>query len=212
MKNKGIIFDLDGTLLDTVEDLAFSVNKALKAHGYKTHETNMYYQFVGNGIKKMIQRASGEENIDDLLETFLSVYDKHFMDNTKPYEGIVELLEYCDSNNIKIGVCTNKKESYLFPMIKNYFKDITFIECVGDRFDGLHKPNPTYAIEIANAMNLKPEDIIFVGDSNVDMETAINANMTPIGVSWGFRSVEELKNAGAKYIINKPMELVKYLD
>lgn len=210
---KGIIFDLDGTLIDTIEDLGNSMNTILENHGYPIHDLSAYYKFVGNGMRVLVERAIPKDaNLDILFEEFVNEYESNLTNKTKPYPNIVDLLEKINNLNIPVGVCTNKKEDLMAQILEHYFSNITFVETIGDRFDGQLKPNPTHPSSIAKKMNLKPSEIAFVGDSNVDIQTAINAGMLPVGVSWGFRSEEELIKTGAAKIIHDPLELLDILN
>lgn len=205
------IFDLDGTLLNTLDDLGNCCNRALINFGYKPHPLESYKFFVGNGMQKLVKRALPKDVSDNdyqrVLNYFLEDYALHFMDDSKPYDGVVEALESLNRKGVPIAICTNKRQDYTDSIVVQYFSTIKFVKVIGDRFDGKHKPNPSSALEIAQAMGVDTSKIYFVGDSNVDMQTAINANMTPIGVSWGFRPVDELIENGAKLIINSMREL-----
>ena len=204
-----IIFDLDGTILNTLEDLAASGNHILARHNYPTHSTEAYKMFVGNGIRKLVERILPEEqrtesNISMLYQEFLEYYDVHKMDKTVPYSGIIELLEGLQNQGIKLAVASNKAHEAMGPLMRHYFPTIRFSAVLGYRPGALPKPNPDMVFEIIEAARETQESTLFVGDSCVDMETAARAGLKKIGVLWGYRTKEELVNAGADYILEKP--------
>jgi len=209
----GFIFDLDGTLLNSIEDLKNSLNSVLKRYQLPEHSSSSYKDFVGNGMKILVERAvpKGYPEIEKIIKEFLLEYEKRYYEESRPYDGIMPMLKTLNEKNIPISICTNKKQEYTDEIVKRFFSEIEFIKVVGDKFDGLNKPDPFYPLMIAEEMNLKSSDLYFVGDSDVDMQTSINAKMKGIGVSWGFRSVTELKNAGATLIIDAPEDIYKLL-
>ena len=209
----GFIFDLDGTLLNSLEDLKNSLNTVLKKFNLPEHSSSAYQTFVGNGMQVLVDRAIPENfaDCDQILEEFLEEYGHRYYEASRPYEGVLPMLQSLNEKKIPISICTNKKQEYTDEILKRFFDGVEFVEVIGDKSDGLHKPNPFYPLQIASSMNLETQDLYFVGDSDVDMQTAINSNMHGIGVSWGFRSVEELKNAGAKTIIYHADELLELL-
>lgn len=209
----GFIFDLDGTLLNSLEDLKNSLNTVLKQYDLPEHDSEKYKKFVGNGMEVLVDRAipNNHPQRAEILNDFLKEYGKRYYEKSRPYDGIMEMLETLNNKAIPISICTNKKQEYTDEIIKRFFGDIDFIEVVGDKFDGLNKPNAFYPLKIAKKMKLEAKDLYFVGDSDVDMKTAHNAKMDGIGVSWGFRSVEELVEAGAKTILNKPSDIYKLI-
>lgn len=213
-KYKGIIFDLDGTLLDTIHDLSDSVNHVLRSYGYQTHTEEEYKLKIGNGFKNLIEvsfpKGTKEEELNDGLKRFLEIYDKKYMDKTVPYEGITDLLNTLASKNILMGINSNKRSDYTDKLIKMSFKNISFVKILGQRDDIPKKPNPAGANEIAKAMNLKSNEILYIGDSKTDMLTGINANMDTVGVLWGFRNEKELRKNQATYIVRSPVEILKF--
>lgn len=210
---KGIIFDLDGTLVDSIADLGNSVNKVLEQRRLQQFPLEQYKKFLGNGVHKLVERSLPADypEAQEAFDEFYEIYKNNCLVETKPFDGIVEMLVELNALNVPIALCTNKEETLSYQIMEGCFPNIDFISIIGDRYDGLKKPNAHYPLEIANVMGLKPEDILFVGDTNVDIETAINAEMIPVGVSWGFRTNEELEIAGAKYIIDEPAELIQIL-
>lgn len=205
MKYGTYIFDLDGTLLNTLEDLKNSTNYAMKQMGYPTHSKDEVRRFVGNGIAMLIKRAvpKGTDEADEskALEIFKSHYIVHLNDNTAPYPGIIDMLKKLKSKGCKTGVVTNKNEDAAKKLIERYFG--TLFDCVVGHRDGLaSKPDPA-ALGIAmRELNAEKSSTIFIGDSDVDVMTAHNADLKCIGVLWGFRDEETLKSVGAEYIVS----------
>ncbi len=208
---KYIIFDLDGTLLNTLEDLAFAGNYALSTSGYPIHDIESYKYFVGNGIPVLIKRMCpqniGEEDRNRVHSLFSEYYGAHCLDNTKPYRGISEMLCELKRNGIVTGVATNKDHLYSVKLVKDFFGDN--IGIVRGREDGFpKKPDPYSVNYLINKFNADKKDVLYVGDSNVDMETAKNAGIDSCGVLWGFRTRNELLDSGALYIVSSAEELI----
>ena len=213
---KLVIFDLDGTLLNTISDLAHSTNYALKQNGFPEHPVEAYRFFIGNGINKLFERAlpeneKTEENVLRIRNTFIPYYDIHNADYTKPYDGIRELLTAMRLKGFTLAVASNKYQSATEKLIKYIFPDIFFIAVIGQREGMPVKPDPTIVYDILKIANVLPEETIYIGDSGVDMQTAANSNITSIGVTWGFRPREELEATGANYIVNHPKEILLFL-
>lgn len=215
MKYKAVIFDLDGTLLDTVEDIATSVNNVLKSKGQPVFPLEIYKKTVGTSLRQLVQDLIPNSFLeDDELEEFIrnvrGEYAKNWNNKTKPYEGIEELLEALEDKGIRISVLSNKLDEFTVLSMEHYFKDWNFYPVFGSRSNIPLKPDPASALEICGLMRLKPSDILFLGDTNVDMMTAKNSGMTAIGALWGFRPKEELQEAGADYLINHPGEMIQF--
>ena len=214
---KAVIFDLDGTLLDTLEDLANACNYALRSCGYKEHLVKDYVRFVGSGRYILIQRIVPEEYkenkdvINKVLALFDEYYGEHMIDNTKPYDGIDDMIQSLKERNIKLAVVSNKPDEFAGDVVKKYFGD-DFEITYGQRPNHAVKPDPRTVYEVIEYLNINKEECIYVGDSDVDMNTATNAEVKSVGVAWGFRGSEELKKAGADYIIEKPSELLDILN
>ena len=213
---KLVIFDLDGTLLNTISDLARSTNYALEQNGFSGHPIEAYRYFVGNGINKLFERAlpeneKTEENIIRIRKSFLPYYDKHNTDYTKPYEGIYELLITLQSKGCMLAVASNKYQAATEKLIKNMFPDILFTAILGQRENIPIKPDPAIVYEILKITNASAKETIYIGDSGVDMQTASNSKVTSIGVTWGFRPREELETAGANYIADTTTEILALL-
>ena len=214
---KAIIFDLDGTLLDTLEDLANACNYALKRCGFNEHKVNDYTRFVGNGRYVLIKRIvpeeyrENEEVISKVLRYFDEYYSKHMIDMTKPYDGIMDMLDVLKNKEVKLAVVSNKPHEFADDVVKKYFGDI-FNIAYGQRPNHKAKPDPETVNEVINLFKVHKEECLYVGDSDVDIKTAINAEVQSVGVAWGFRGTEELLEAGANYIINTPEELLNLLN
>ncbi|MBQ8889345.1 MAG: HAD family hydrolase [Bacteroidaceae bacterium] len=214
---KLIIFDLDGTLLNTIADLAMATNHALQQLGYPTHDTDTYRFFVGNGINKLLERSlpeaeKNEANVMRLRSHFLPFYDKHNADLSTPYPGIPELLQTLQLKGMKIAVASNKYQSATVKLILHYFPNIQFVEVLGQREGIAVKPDPSIVFDILRKAEVDKEEVLYVGDSNVDMQTALNAGVDAVGVSWGFRPRTELEAFHPLAVIDKADELLNYLS
>ncbi len=214
---KGVIFDLDGTLLDTLRDLAEAMNVVLKARGLPTYPLEKYRYFVGEGATVLVKKAlpprlHQPQIITEVLQEFLNQYGKNWDIYTQPYPGIPELLDTLQAQNIIMTILSNKVHDFTVQCAKKFLAQWNFSKIYGERPNIPRKPDPAGALAIAKELNLKPENFVFVGDTAIDMETANRAGMFGVGVTWGFRPKEELIEAGAKAIINKPEELIKIID
>ena len=213
---KLVIFDLDGTLLDTIADLAESANYALKQLGYPTHDVETIRTFVGNGINKLLERAlpsyeQTEENVIRMRSHFVPYYDVHNADLSSPYPGIVNLLEDLQAKGIQIAVASNKYQAATVKLVKQYFPNIDFVEILGQR-EGINvKPDPTIVFDILKKAKVSFEETLYVGDSGVDMQTAINAGIDAVGVTWGFRPRAELESFRPMGLIDKAKELLEFI-
>ena len=214
---KLVIFDLDGTLLDTIADLAGATNYALAQLGYPTHDTDAIRTFVGNGINKLLERAlpaneQTEENVIRMRAHFVPYYDAHNADLSSPYPGIEVLLQTLQKNGIEIAVASNKYQEATTKLVKHYFPTIQFAEVLGQRENIPVKPHPTIVFDILNKTGIAKKEVLYVGDSGVDMQTAQNAEVDAIGVTWGFRSRAELETLHPLGIIDKAEELMDYIN
>lgn len=209
---KLVIFDLDGTLLNTIADLALSTNYALNKLGYPTHEVEAYNFMVGNGINKLFERAlpegeKTEENVLRVRKEFVPFYDMHNADESRLYPGIPELLSHLQDAGIQVAVASNKYQAATQKLIAHYFPTIKFTAVFGQR-DGVNvKPDPTIVFDILKIANIKKNDVLYVGDSGVDMQTAANAGVTACGVTWGFRPRAELEEFNPAYIVDSAKEI-----
>lgn len=216
MKFKAVIFDLDGTLLNTIDDIADAINEVLAKRGFPAHDIDTYKRIIGAGIEDLISRALPEERrdedtVDACLQDVYEVYSKIRHDKTKPYEGIEELLNELARRCIKVAVLSNKPHASAVRQIMQYFPSHSFVRVEGAQENRALKPLPDVAHEILDAMCVQPQECIMVGDVEMDVLVAINSGMYSVGVSWGFRTSAELQAAGAQTIIDEPMELLKLL-
>ncbi|MGQ1909196.1 HAD family hydrolase [Marinifilum sp. RC60d5] len=213
---KGIIFDLDGTLANSIEDLADSMNQVLKEKNLPIHDYNTYKTFVGRGIKSLVEKAlpeelRTEEHISSNFDRMMKVYDENCIAKTGLYPGIPELLTELSKKEIKLAVFSNKANELTQKVTKVLLADWEFEYILGAGGDIPRKPNPEGAIYISKKMGLEPSEIIYVGDSGVDMQTANNSGMNAVGVLWGFRDMEELLENGAQTLLENPLNLLNSL-
>ena len=208
-----VIFDLDGTLLNTIADLAASTNQALRHFGYPEHPTEAYRFFVGNGINKLFERAlpeeaRTEENVLRIRSQFIPYYNVHNADFSTPYPSIPEVLETLQSKGIQLAVASNKYQLATEKLIAHYFPTIRFVKVLGQREGIPVKPDPTIVYDILKDMDISKKEVLYVGDSGVDMQTALNAGVDAVGVSWGFRPRTELDPLHPLAIIDRAEELL----
>lgn len=207
------IFDLDGTLADTLYDLADATNFALEKLGYPTHPYEKYNKFVGNGVQKLCYRALPDDKKDDtekLIEIFSDYYGKHFLDKTSLYDGMKNCLDILSENNVILAVATNKPQNFAQQIVSELLPEYNFIKVLGGCSERPKKPDTAIISEIISGL---PEDnhIFMIGDSNVDIQTAKNAEISSIGCVWGFRGREELENAGADFIAETPSDIAEFI-
>ena len=206
------IFDLDGTLLNTIEDIAVSLNKSLKYHNLPTHDLQTVLRMVGNGVDILIQRAVNpyHDLFNEVKQYYLDDYNKNCDINTKPYDGILEVIKWLKQNNIKIAVLSNKPHIDTVTVMQRYFPN-TFDYVCGKKDCNRIKPHSDGVIEIMNSFNIKNNNnVVFIGDSEVDVQTGLNAKLKTIACTWGFRTFEELQ--GAHYFVNAPKELINIFE
>jgi phosphoglycolate phosphatase len=216
LKYPGIIFDLDGTLLDTIEDLADSMNQVLMDLGFPTHTLGAYKYFVGEGVEALIRRALPDgplrpELLDQCLGALREEYSRRWKNKTRPYPGIPELLDHLTGLGFRMAILSNKLDHFTQIMVAGLLPRWRFEPVFGARPTVPRKPDPAGALEIAEALCLAPEQFIYLGDTGIDMKTASAAGMTPVGVLWGFRPADELSAQGARWLIEKPGDLVSLL-
>lgn|SRR5574344_1959088 len=218
---KYIIFDLDGTLVDTITDLMRSVNFALEKMGYPRRDIAEIKSFVGNGIAKLVERslpdnARSSDIIQKTLSHFTNHYDLHCKDTSVPYPGIYELLEELVKRKIILSVASNKYQKATSLIISSLFPDISFASVMGHREGTARKPEPEiiYNImdEIISDGTIKKEEVMLIGDSSTDILTARNASIAVCAVTWGFRPIEELKKFKPDYLAEEPLDILKYLS
>ena len=214
---KLVIFDLDGTLLNTIDDLGAAANYALEQCGFPTHQISSYPFFVGNGVKRLLERVLPEDARTEALAKqmrahFMQYYDNHNVDKTVPYPGIVELLEQLASRGVKMAGASNKYQSAVEKLIAHYFPMVEWVAVEGQKEDVPVKPDPSIVFEILLKNPTPKADVLYVGDSGVDMETARRACVESVGVTWGFRPVKELQDFYADNIVNVASEILSIVD
>ena len=212
---KLVIFDLDGTLLNTIADLGNACNYALRTMGFSEHPLSSYPFMVGNGVRALMKRAqldADDSVVDKLLIHFKEYYNDHNCEDTVPYKGIPELLSELSERDVKIAVASNKYQEAVDKIIAHYFSDIPFAAVCGQIDSRLPKPDPSIVFSVLNECPTPKAQVLYVGDSGVDMETARRACVESIGVTWGYRPVSELRKAGADYIESKPSSILTHLD
>ena len=217
MMKRLVIFDLDGTLLNTIEDLGHAANYALEKNGFATHTLASYPFFVGNGVRRLITRVLPEEHRDDstidrLLKDFRAFYDEHCCDCTKPYPGIPELLRDLRDQNVQVAVASNKYDAAVQKIIHHYFGDIDFVAIEGQKEGVNVKPDPSVVFSILSQARVPKREVLYVGDSGVDMETARRACVDSVGVTWGFRPEKELVEYYAGTIIHQPGAILSLIE
>ncbi|WP_321313089.1 HAD family hydrolase [Halarcobacter sp.] len=216
MSKKAVIFDMDGTLLDSLKDIAVCANIVLEEFKLPTHELADYKNFVGGGVQVLLENCTpndiSEVTLKEVIVRFKEVYDSSVQNETKPYEGINELLRLLQERNIKMGILSNKPHDLTVKYYKKFFEVYNIDEVHGQKENIPKKPHPIAAINISEKIGLECKNILFVGDSDVDIQTAKNAGMISVGVSWGFRGVDELIENGADFIVKTPLEILELLE
>jgi phosphoglycolate phosphatase len=216
MTFSAIVFDLDGTLLDTLEDIADSTNAVLTRHGYPTHTKNEYKFFVGDGAPALVRRvlpeqARTDETVERLYQEFRAEYGRNWNVKTRPYPGVPAMLDGVTGRGLKLAVLSNKPDDFTQKCVTELLRSWVFDIVLGHRGGVPPKPDPTGALEIAHGLEVAPEKCLFLGDTSIDIKTAIAAGMYPVGVAWGFRPVEELETAGARRILGSPEDIFTLL-
>ncbi len=217
MKYRGVIFDLDGTLADTLDDIAGSMNRVLAAHQYQVHPVNTYKLLVGRGLDNLVAQALPEEarspgNVEICLAGMIADYAENCLVKTHLYPGILELINVLIRLQVKLCVFSNKAGPLTNKIVKHLLGDIPFVQVLGALQGYPKKPDPAGAVYLSSKMAVDPSEIVYLGDSDVDMITANQAGMFAAGVSWGFRSRRELLKNGARIILDRPHELIEKLE
>lgn len=209
-----IFFDLDGTLADTIKDIANSVNRVIALYGFAPHSVDAYKLMVGDGFQTLIEKvipadaAQNSELVQEILARAVQEYAAHSLDATKPFDGALETLSLLSAHGIKLAVLSNKPQNLSSSIVGALFKDIPFVAVWGNLSDRPRKPNPAAALQICQLADVAPPNCAFVGDSSIDMKTAKAAGMTAVGALYGYRSKEELLDAGADFLIASPQDLI----
>jgi phosphoglycolate phosphatase len=213
---KAVIFDLDGTLINSLQDIADSMNRVLAAKGFPTHNYDSYRFFVGRGLKALVRNTLPEDKktddvIIELYSNLLKDYGENCLEKTALYQGIPELLTALKERSLKIAILSNKSDDFTNKIANELMSEWALNMILGSK-DGMpRKPDPAGALFVCEELGVSPNEVLYVGDTSVDMNTATAAGMFSVGVSWGFRTREELLKSGAKAIIDKPLELLNLL-
>jgi phosphoglycolate phosphatase len=213
MRYKAVLFDLDGTLIDTVDDIGDAANRVLSNRGFPTHSISTYRLFIGEGVKMLFARALPEESrtqdlINACLKEFIEDYRYKYNVKTKLYDGIPELLDILKLRGLKLAILSNKPDLITKDCVAFFLSEWDFDVVLGQHDSIPRKPDPQGALELAQRLAIPPSNFIYLGDTGIDMKTAVSAGMFPVGVLWGFRSLKELKENGARVIIDEPMQLM----
>ena len=216
MAFKAILFDLDGTLLNTLDDIGDAANRVLATNGFPTHKMDAFRNFIGDGAAMLITRAlpEGRQTNDTVricLEAFKEDYGRNWNKKTTPYHGIPGMLDELTSRKLKMAVLSNKPHDFTQKCVTTLLANWKFDVVLGQRDHVPPKPDPAGALEVSERLNLPPENFLYLGDSAVDMKTAVEAGMVPVGVSWGYRPAEELKKSGCHTLIDQPMDVLEIL-
>jgi len=217
MKFKAVCFDLDGTLLDTLDDLAYCTNKILSARGYPIHHVDAFRYFVGDGAKMLMTRVLPEEArnetlIEECRKDFETRYRECWNRQTVPYNGIPELLDALTKRKLKLAVLSNKAHEFTVLAVDHLLQNWNFNLILGQREGVPKKPDPAGMLEICQQLRVPSEEFLYLGDTATDMKTAVDAGCFPVGVLWGFRNEKELRDNGAQAIINKPLDVLNLLS
>jgi phosphoglycolate phosphatase len=217
MVPQAIIFDLDGTLLNTLHDIALAANEILARYNLPLHSVADYRRFIGNGIPKLVERVLPTEVIEQglyptILAEVIKSYHRHSQQQTCLYSGIGELLTALNQLRIPLAILSNKAHEFMPEVINEYLASFEFALYLGARPNYPLKPDPSSALEIAMLLDVDPKQMFLVGDSEVDMHTAHAAQMIGVGVLWGFRDASVLSQSGAQHIIAEPLELLELIS
>lgn len=215
MKPLGLIFDLDGTLADTLDDITYSINESFAQAGFDPVTRDRIRTLIGHGLRDLLKNAHQpcDENVlTSLIDGYRNIYREQMLEQTRLYDGVADFLDQLVSSNIPMAVLSNKPHDFTVPICESLLSRWPFVGFRGSSEDWPKKPDPTVAIHLAKEMECKPECIFFVGDSAVDIETAKNAGMKSIAVTWGYRDANELQAANPDFCIHKPSELLAILS
>ncbi len=216
MRFKVVLFDLDGTLLDTLEDLGNAANRVLTRNGFPGHDVDTYRYLVGDGAIMLMRRALPEDKRNDetirvCVQAFREEYGQNWNVKTKPYDGVAEMLDVLVAHGLKMAVLSNKPDDFTRRCVNEFLPNWTFDMILGQSDSIPLKPDPSGAKKIAKCLNIPPSNFIYLGDTSIDMKTAVAAGMFPVGALWGFRTGKELQENGAKILIKRPLELLDFL-
>jgi phosphoglycolate phosphatase len=216
MSFRAVVFDLDGTLLDTYEDLADSLNAVLAAMGRLPLPAESVKDYIGDGVEALVRRALGDaaspENVTRCAAMFREEYGRRWACKTRPFEGVVELIASLEARKVPIGVLSNKPDAFTQNCVAKLLPADAFDVVLGAKPEIPRKPDPAGARWMAERLGVRPEETLYLGDTATDMQTAVSAGMAAIGATWGYRSADELMAHGAARLISKPEELLQLLD
>ncbi len=213
---KAILFDLDGTLLDTIKDIGSSMNYILEKYSFPIKDDNHYFCAIGNGLRNLAKVSFPEdivtdELLDKIVPEFIEYYGNHSMEKTSVYEGINELLEFCNKNGIIICVLSNKRDGLVKELIPHYFHDYKFAYSLGESSEFPRKPDPASALYLSEKLGVLPSDVLFIGDSIYDIRTGKNAGMKTVAVTWGYQPKGQLIAENPDFIADSTAEIIEYI-
>jgi phosphoglycolate phosphatase len=212
MVNSAVFFDLDGTLIHTLDDLGHAMNGALAEQGLPLHSTDDFAKMIGGGMRKLVERASGGQGDQEkLLRGLMGRYSRHYVQRSRAYDGIHDLLRALRVRKVTLAVISNKHHGMTSEVVRRMFPDAGFGYVRGHQPPAPKKPDPFALLQACHALEVSPRDVFYVGDTEVDMKAALAAGMTPVAVSWGYRSPEILEEAGACHVLEHPSELLNLL-
>ena len=216
MPYKAIIFDLDGTLLDTLEDIGSAMNRVLEQKGLPAHKLDAYRYFVGEGAAALVARTlpkekRNDETIRECLNAFRKDYGQNWGIKTRPYDGISEMLNALTDRGLKMSVLSNKPHAFTKQCVKKLLPSWKFVTVLGQRDKVPRKPDPAGALEVAQHLDIDPSEFFYLGDTAIDMKTAVAAGMFPAGALWGFRPLDELQDSGARALLKHPLEILNHM-
>ena len=210
---KGVIFDLDGTLVDTTREIQYVFNQVLESYSLPNRSIDFFKDNIGNGVEDLLQKSlpvDYSNDISPMLKKVKEIYGESLNKKSSPFEGIIEILDLLNENEVPIGIITNKMHNLAIRCVDTFFPSYSIIT-IGTGHLYPRKPNPDSSLAIADEFKTKTSEMLFIGDSSVDIKTARNAGMVPIGVEWGNGTLKDLLDAGAKEVFNKPYDLKSYL-
>ena len=210
---KAVLFDLDGTLTDTLADISDAMNRSLRLHGLPEWPVDAYRYLVGDGAKKLAERAVRErqEMAQSVQRAYQAYYETHTRVRTKPYDGVPEMLHALQEKGVPLAVFSNKPDADTKNVVAHFFPEIRWAAVRGQVEGFPVKPDPTGALAVARAMGADPDEVLYLGDTSTDMRCAVNAGMHPVGALWGFRTAQELQESGAEYLVAHPGEIAALL-
>ncbi len=217
MQYRAVLFDLDGTLIDSLADIALATNRTMEMHGFPSHPVEAYKHMIGDGVRKLILRAlpavkRGEDAlVDRCIAAYAADYGNNWNVQTRLYPGIAEMLDGLGARGVRMSVLSNKPDAFTQVCAQSYLSKWHFDVVMGASTQFPNKPDPSSALDIAMRLGLTAQQILYLGDMPVDMQTASNARMTSVGAAWGFRTAGELRAAGASHVIGHPAELLQLL-